>query len=212
MAAQPSGKGGQPSVSPSFQAKFFSALFSSSSQQRSPVVAAVSTHRGEPAISFAREAIEAVAQPFCFSLVGKFARKRPLMEDIRKFFLSLDLKATFSIGLLDARHVLIRLHNEADFLRVWTRNVWYILGSPMRVFKWTPSFHVDKELLLVPVWFSLPKLPMHLFDKQCLFQIVSCLGRPLFIDAATAALSRPSVARVCVEIDLLKELPHRVWI
>ncbi|XP_027151979.1 uncharacterized protein LOC113752035 [Coffea eugenioides] len=176
------------------------------------VEATLSTHCGEPAISFARDAIEAVAQPFQFALVGKFSRTRPAMADIRKFFLSLDLKGSYSFDLLDGRHVLIRLHNEADFMRIWTRNVWYIHGSVMRVFKWTTSFHIDKESSLTPVWFGLPKLPVHLFDKQCLFQIVSCLGRPLFIDTAIAALSRPSVARVCVEIDLLKELPSRIWI
>ncbi|XP_027158250.1 uncharacterized protein LOC113759869 [Coffea eugenioides] len=190
MAAQPSGEGGQLSVSPTFRVKSFSALFSS--QQRTPMAAAVSTHRGEPAVSFARDVIETVAQPFCFTLVSKFSRNRPRMEDIKRFFLSLDLKGSFSIGLLDSRHVLIRLHIEEDFLRVWTRAVWYIADNTMRVFKWTPSFHVDKE--------------------SSLASIVSCLGRPLFIDAATVALSHPSVARVCVKIDLLKELPPRVWL
>ena len=85
-----------------------------------------------------------------------------------------------------------------------------MVGCPMRVFKWSTSFHVDRESSLAPVWFNLAKLPVHLFDKQCLFQIVSCLGRPLFIDSATANLTRPSVARVCVEVDLLKELPSRI--
>ncbi|XP_027171591.1 uncharacterized protein LOC113771176 [Coffea eugenioides] len=82
----------------------------------------------------------------------------------------------------------------------------------MKLFKWTPSFHVDREPSVVPVWVSLPKLPIHLFNRECLFQIVATLGVPLYVDAATAALSRPSVARVCVEVDLLKPLVSRVWI
>ncbi|XP_027184115.1 uncharacterized protein LOC113782422 [Coffea eugenioides] len=211
-AAQPAGEGGYPSTSPTFRAKSFSKLFASSSQQRVHMSATHSTHRGEPAITFSHADIEAIVQPFQFALVGKFARSRPRMEDIRKFFLTLDLKESFSVGLMDSRHVLICLHNEADFLQVWTRNVWYVFGSPMRVFKWTSFFHVDRESSPVLVWFGLPKLPVHLFEKQCLFQIVSCLGRPLFIDSATAAMTRPSVARVCIEVDLLKELPPRVWI
>ena len=32
------------------------------------------------------------------------------------------------------------------------------------------------------------------------------------MDSATIALSPPSVARVCVEIDLLNPLPKRVWV
>ena len=87
------------------------------------------------------------------------------MDDIRKFFCSLNLKGSFSVGLLDAQHVLIRLHTEADFLHIWTRNIWYIIRSAMRVFKWITTFHVDRESALVPVWFSLPKLLVHLFDK-----------------------------------------------
>ena len=82
----------------------------------------------------------------------------------------------------------------------------------MRVFKWSSKFHVDRESSLVPVWFRLPKLPIHLFAKPCLFHIVSCLGNPLFVDAATSSFIRPNVARVCVEVDLLKSLPSRVWV
>ena len=82
----------------------------------------------------------------------------------------------------------------------------------MRVFKRSIDFHVDRETSVVPVWFALPKLPVHLFHKECLFPIVACLGQPLCVDAATAQGSRPNMARVCVEIDLMKELPSRVWI
>lgn len=82
----------------------------------------------------------------------------------------------------------------------------------MRVFKWSPSFHVDKEPLIAHIWFSLPKSPIHYFNKECLFHIVSCLGWPLFMDSATSSLARLSVARVCVEVDLLKPQPKQVWI
>ena len=194
VGAQPPSGGRQPSGSPGFRAKSFSDLFSSSSQHRMHVEATLSTHRGEPAISFARDAIEAIAQPFQFALVGKFSRTRPAMTDIRKFFLSLDLKGSYSIGLMDGRHVLIKLHNEADFMHIWTRNIWYIHGSAMRVFKWTTSFHVAKESSLAAVWFSLSKLPVNLLDKYCLFKLVSCLVSLLLIDAATATLSIQGVA------------------
>ena len=212
-AAAPSSQGGGLSSSPTFKKKAFSALF----QDRLPsevvkVQAAVSTHRGEPAVVFNAADIAAVASPFRFTLVGKFSKGRPLLPELRKFFSMLDLKDSVSVGLLDARHVLLRFNGEADFLRVWARNVWYVHGCPMRVFKWSSKFHVDRESSLVPVWFRLPKLPIHLFAKPCLFHIVSCLGNPLFVDAATSSFIRPNVARVCVEVDLLKSLPSRVWV
>nr|XP_027062778.1 uncharacterized protein LOC113689154 [Coffea arabica] len=172
----------------------------------------MTTKRGEPTIVFSSADLARAAAPFQWALVGKFSQGRPTMEELRKFFKTLDLKAEFSVGLLDHRHVIICLNAEHDFHRIWGRHLWYVLGCPMRVFKWTTSFHVHKEPSLVPVWFSLPKLPLHLFHKECLFHVVSPLGRPLFMDAATRSLSRPSVARVCVEVDLVKPLPSRVWV
>lgn len=40
----------------------------------------------------------------------------------------------------------------------------------------------------------------------------SLLGQLMKIDAATAVLACPSVARMCVEIDLLNKFSNRVWI
>ena len=134
------------------------------------------------------------------------------MEDLRRFFRTLDLKDDFSLGLLDRRHILIRLTNEANYHHLWSRSIWYIQDVPMRIFKWSTEFHVDRESSFVPVWFTLPKLPIHMFHKECLFSIVACLGRSLCVDNATAVGSRPSVARVCVEVDLQRELPGWVWI
>ena len=62
--------------------------------------------------------ISTIASAFRFSLVDKFSRGRPLLSDLRKFFFSLNLKDSVSVGLLDFRHVLIQFKNEADFLRV----------------------------------------------------------------------------------------------
>ncbi|VFQ90258.1 unnamed protein product [Cuscuta campestris] len=59
---------------------------------------------------------------------------------------------------------------------------------------------------------SLEGLPIHLFDSLALYSIANSIGKPLKTDAATASLSRPSVARICVEVDTSKELPHGVWI
>lgn len=82
----------------------------------------------------------------------------------------------------------------------------------MRNFRWTPSFHVNRESSLVPVWFFLPILLIYLFEKHCFFSIVSTVGRPLFMDTTITTLVCPSVARVCTEVNLLREIPYIVWI
>lgn len=71
---------------------------------------------------------------------------------------------------------------------------------------------MDKESSIVPVWISLPRLPIQFFKREALFQIAALIGTPLRLDAATISLKRPSIARVQVEIDLLKPNPTKVWI
>src|SRR4051812_26103252 len=82
----------------------------------------------------------------------------------------------------------------------------------MRSFRWSPEFRLDAESSIVPVWISLPNLPLFLCNKNDLFSIGSLLGKPLTQDNATSEVSRPSVVRICAEIDLLSELPARVWV
>ena len=119
------------------------------------------------------------------------------MKDLRTFFLSLDLREIVSLGFLDSKRILIKFNNEANFHQIWSRNVWYAFDFLMSVFKWSPAFHVDKEPLVSPVWFQLSKLPLYYFNTEVLFQIVSVLGVPLFVDSATLAASRPSSKALC---------------
>nr|XP_027062887.1 uncharacterized protein LOC113689294 [Coffea arabica] len=183
------------------------------SAQPSPIpTKLLSSHKGEVAVFFSVEDISKLASPFRLSLVGKFSRGRPKLEDIKKFVRSLDLKDSYMVGHMDARHVLIHCSSESDFHRLWLRGIWYVGKFPMRVFKWSSSFHVNRESSLAPIWFSLPGLPVHFFNKHSLFSVVQAVGEPLFLGAATVNLTRPSIARICVEVDLLHLVPSWVWI
>ncbi|KAL0287582.1 UNVERIFIED_CONTAM: hypothetical protein Sradi_7121300 [Sesamum radiatum] len=65
-----------------------------------------------------------------------------------------------------------------------------------------PDFDPHTESPIAPVWIKLPGLPIHLFEKNALFTLAAKIGKPLRMDEPTADLSRPNLARVCVEIDL----------
>ncbi|XP_071940756.1 uncharacterized protein [Coffea arabica] len=78
--------------------------------------------------------------------------------------------------------------------------------------RWTPEFKVTSESTHAPVWVALEHLPIHFFDKVSLFSIAAAIGSPLQVDAATANLVRPSVARICIDLDISRELPSRIWI
>ncbi|KAM7485012.1 hypothetical protein LguiA_001021 [Lonicera macranthoides] len=82
----------------------------------------------------------------------------------------------------------------------------------MRVFKWSSNFRGNDESSISFIWVNMPDLPIHFLAKQSLFSISGLIGLPLKTDAATASLTRPSVARICVEMNLLQKFPSRVWI
>lgn len=48
-------------------------------------------HKGAPAIHFSMEEIQKLAEPFKFTLVGKFSKGRPPMDRIREFIVKLGL-------------------------------------------------------------------------------------------------------------------------
>ncbi|VFQ85169.1 unnamed protein product [Cuscuta campestris] len=88
----------------------------------------------------------------------------------------------------------------------------YIDAAKMEGARWTPDYDAETESPLIPVWVGLEGLPIHLFDSAALYSIANLIGRPLRTDSATRNLTRPSVARVCVELDLSKEIPKAIWI
>nr|XP_027103174.1 uncharacterized protein LOC113724473 [Coffea arabica] len=68
--------------------------------QNSSIVREPSTYRGQPAIFFTEEDVQQLSQPFCYSLIGKFSKGRPNMENLRKAFHSIGFQGIFSLGLL----------------------------------------------------------------------------------------------------------------
>lgn len=170
-----------------------------------------SFHKGEPALKIPKLIVDSLAKPFQFALISKFSHGRPSMERSRQIFTKLGLKGSFFLGHLNPKHMIICLQKEDDFNRIWLREVWFLDGFPMRTIRWSSEFCPDVESSITLVLISFPSLPIFLFNKKILFSTGSAIGKPLNLDSATD-LSCPSVAWVCVELDLLKRLPHRVWV
>ncbi|KAI0502013.1 hypothetical protein KFK09_016958 [Dendrobium nobile] len=167
---------------------------------------------GVPAVLLSDEEVLKLASPFQYTLVGKFGLRRPNLDSIRSFFASLKLSGFYSVGLLDARHVAIQLSNDLDYSRVFARRSYFIYNCQMRVLKWTPFFDIKEESPIVPIWISFPNLRLHFFNSKVLHALGSIFGRPLQTDQATASKTRPSVARVLVEVDISKKHPKEVWV
>ncbi|KAH0665616.1 hypothetical protein KY285_026822 [Solanum tuberosum] len=82
----------------------------------------------------------------------------------------------------------------------------------MRTLKWDPWFEPDVETSIGVGWISFPDLPLNFFAKEAIFSIATAVGTPLTVDMATKNQTRPSCARIKVEVDLTAKLPQRVRI
>ncbi|KAL0434143.1 UNVERIFIED_CONTAM: hypothetical protein Slati_2748600 [Sesamum latifolium] len=149
---------------------------------------------------------------FRFALVEKFSHGYPSMQTIRAYFSKLGLRGAYTIGVININHILINLSNEEELSRPWLKQIILIDGFPMTIFKWSPDFNPKIESPITPVWARLPKLPVHLLQKKALFGIASLIGVLLKLDEAIANGVRPSLARVCIKLNLLEERPDTLWI
>lgn len=172
----------------------------------------ISRYKGVPGISFSLDDVSNLTASLKFSLVGTFWNQRPKLEGIRYWFEKVGFLGGFKIILIDIKHILILFDQEADYIRCFSRCSWNVLGFHMRITKWSYDFDPKVDAPIVSVWVSLPGLPMYLHKPDPLFDIVRMMVIPLKADHATTNLLRPSMARICVEIDVSKDLPAKVFI
>ncbi|KAH0730979.1 hypothetical protein KY289_002167 [Solanum tuberosum] len=183
-------------------------------QYKELVQAKQATHNGVPAVLFKASDYYGIMAAECrFTIVGRFVKPRPQIDKIRSKFKELvTIKGSTKIGVYDNFNVFLDFTNEEDFNTVWFKRVIEIEEQQMWLQKWTPDFKPEEDLPIAPVWILLPKLPFHMHTWQYIKQIVSSVGTPLEMDQATKSRTRPSMAKVRVEIDLLKPQPESVYV
>uniref|UniRef100_M1ATF1 Uncharacterized protein n=1 Tax=Solanum tuberosum TaxID=4113 RepID=M1ATF1_SOLTU len=80
----------------------------------------------------------------------------------------------------------------------------------MRPVIYDAKFKVDEETTQAMAWISFPDLWPTFFVKESLFSLASAVGKPIQLDMATINKTRPSCARVKVQVNLLADLPKFV--
>ncbi|KAI0531474.1 hypothetical protein KFK09_001029 [Dendrobium nobile] len=172
----------------------------------------VSSCHGLHALLIYDEELHVLAAPFEFVFVGKFPGSHPSLESIRKFFFNLKLNGEFSVTVLNTNNVLIKLKNDLDCCRVFAHRSYFVNNCYMKLVKWSPHFDVCVESHIIPIWISFSNLRPHLFSSRILQGLGSIFCRPLKTDNTTTNRTRPSVARVLVELDITKRYPDHVWL
>ncbi|KAH0665692.1 hypothetical protein KY285_026898 [Solanum tuberosum] len=101
-----------------------------------------------------------------------------------------------------------------DYVNLLSKPVFYIeqqnWSYPMRTLKWDLLFDPEEETSTAIAWISFPSLPPNFFGKETIFSLAAAVDKPLQVDMATKNQTRPSCARVKVEVDLLKDFPKRI--
>lgn len=86
-----------------------------------------------------------------------------------------------------------------------------VYGRPLMLKVMKLDFDFDeKPRLSVPVWVSLPNLPLNCWNARALGKIVYFLGKPITTDRLIATKERISYARVLVKVDRSKDLRRSI--
>ncbi|XP_058783664.1 uncharacterized protein LOC131658381 [Vicia villosa] len=105
----------------------------------------------------------------------------------------------------DEGYFILRFPSMDDKDLVLTKGPYTIHNMPMLLTDWKPNFDLKKDMLrTIPIWVTLPHLPLHLWGQRSLSKIGSALGTPLVTDECTANKLRVSYARILVEMDITK--------
>ncbi|OIT20531.1 hypothetical protein A4A49_37519 [Nicotiana attenuata] len=183
--------------------------------EREKVIAKHTTHNGMPAVIFKAKDYYGIMVEECkYIIVGRFLKIRPQIDRIRSRFKKLiTLKGSARIDVYDNYNVFIYLFNEEDWQTIWFKRVIEIFGRQMWLQIWSPYFKPEEDLLVAPAWVLLWGLTFHMYTWNYVKQILSFAGTLLVLYVAAYGRTRPSIAKIRVEvINLLKPLPGSIFI
>ncbi|KAK4737031.1 hypothetical protein R3W88_000728 [Solanum pinnatisectum] len=138
-----------------------------------------------------------------YAVVGKFSYGWPELDELRvQIPKQCNVKGDCQI-------------EQEDFINMMSKSSCYILAKDgysylMRPLIYDDKFNVDAETTQAMAWISFPDLKPTFFVKESIFSLAHAIGKPLHFDSATINKTRPSCARVKVQVDLLADLPKFV--
>ncbi|KAL3625034.1 hypothetical protein CASFOL_031702 [Castilleja foliolosa] len=166
-----------------------------------------------PACIISNMELEQEEKQFEYALILKFSAGRPSLFDIKNhIYNSWEMKSDPVITLLDARNVLLIAENQEDMIKAQTQPSRRINASLYRIFRWSRDFDFNKDDKIVPVWISLPRLPISYMNPTLLRKIGNMVGDFLRVDVKTLKLNNAFAARICVEVDVSQDLPQAIWV
>ncbi|XP_028754982.1 uncharacterized protein LOC114714409 [Neltuma alba] len=113
------------------------------------------------------------------------------------------------ISLIDIGHgfFIVKLSNKQVYLEALTGGPWMVYDHYLTVRPWEPNFKAATATIdKVAVWVRFPNVFTEYYDIEALSLMGDRIGKTLKIDLNTASHLRGHYARVCVLVDLSKQL------
>lgn len=94
------------------------------------------------------------------ALVLKFTNEKPTLMCIKEIIKqSWEIQAEPTVGMMNQRNVLIKMHNEKDFNTALAKDVSAMDICKCRIIKWSPNVERNEESPIVNCWIRLLSLP-----------------------------------------------------
>ncbi|KAH0699009.1 hypothetical protein KY284_013224 [Solanum tuberosum] len=116
---------------------------------------------GEPNITWKTSEVKSliVQENLQYAIIGKFSYGKPEIQDLRRSIPGqCGIKSECTIGVLDQRHILIRLTTMEDYVYLLSTATFYVKAKEsywqMRTLKWDPWFEPEVETTIGVAWIS----------------------------------------------------------
>jgi hypothetical protein len=120
---------------------------------------------------------------------------------------------TIQVSDMAENYYLVKFVSEDDYNHALFEGPWKVADHYIMVQRWRKFFSLTAEISKkVAVWIRIPKLPIELCNHRFLWRIGSTLGTMLKVDRLTSIHSRGKFARICVELDLEKQLASHIML
>ncbi|XP_028788532.1 uncharacterized protein LOC114744533 [Neltuma alba] len=101
----------------------------------------------------------------------------------------------------------VKLSNREDYFNALTGGPWMIYDHYLTVRPWEPRFQPARATIdKVAVWVRMPRVFLECYDEEALTIIGNRIGETIKVDMNTSCQLRGHYARICVLVDLGKQL------
>ncbi|XP_009766307.1 uncharacterized protein [Nicotiana sylvestris] len=141
-------------------------------------------------------------------VIGDMSRYKFMEKYIAQAWSKVNIPDLF---LHDEGYYIAKFDTIGDLKDILYGGPYTINGRLMVLKQWTPEFDIKAEVLMeIPLWVTIPNLPMSYWGNKTLSKLASAIGKPLFADECITKQIRISYARILVEANVTKKLPTEV--